>query len=146
MTCQNIKDMTTSVASKVLCNLAVAGVLPWANRQVFLCKEVKPFYDDTIGYIGAMDVQKTPILPTPKIVIRDQFRSLANIVTKVGDASFDLIPQNLYSKKQLESADYWEIDGEQYNLVPGTLKDDPVSPFWSGVLAKVLECEPIQTV
>jgi hypothetical protein len=145
-TCPDIRTTVTCTASKVLQNLQSAGALFWASREVYLVREVKPFYDPTIGYIGQMVVEKTPVTPTPKITIRDQFKSLANIVTKVGDAAFDMIPQNLYTKSQLENADYWEIDGEQWNLVPGTLKDDPMSVFWSGVLVKVPECAPVVTV
>lgn len=147
MSCNtNLFEQMAIIGTRVMCGLSYNGVLPWSATEVDLVSEVSPNADETVGYLGQIQQVKTRITPPPKVIIRDQFRNINNVVTKVGDAKFDYLSKTNYTKQQLEAADYWIINGEQFNLVPGTVVDDPVSVFWSGVLDRVRTNTPPEQI
>lgn len=141
-----------NMTANILTGLEEGGVLPYAFNTVELLYltnvNARPFAGDP----GQKIQTKVKITPTPivetnieiynseegvkgyyggSIVERTGLAKIRNIV-----ASDATSPTTGYNQKQLETANFWLINGQQYDLVDGSLKRLPNGIFWEAIVIK----------
>jgi len=114
-------------------------VLLYARHEVNLLYTVKVAVVPQMGYVGNVQYRKVPVIPPPNLTLKDQIRNIDGILSKVGDGAFKMWPQAYWTKQDLETARFVQIDGQTWSFVQGTLVDEASGIFFSGVLNRERE-------
>lgn len=123
--------------------MSVQNVVPSASQTVELVYitriQPRPYAGDPGGEV----INKIKITPAPLIETNiKMYQPDGSIVEKTGSAKLkniiiaDKEGDVGYTQKQLLSADYWLIDGAQYDIVEGSLQNNASNIFWEVQLLK----------
>lgn len=146
----NLLCSLQQMTSDVLMGLQDSGVLTTAFNKVELLYitsvNSRPFAGDP----GQSIQQKVEILPTPIVtnvlepfIENSVYNEGRTAVQRTGMAKIKNIvasdkenPSAGYNLKQLETANFWLINDQQYDLVAGSLKRMPSGVFWEAIVIK----------
>lgn len=131
-----ILNRLRGVTDTVLKTVQNSGVLIYARHNVTMVKRVQPTKVDKYGFHGQNVDHKTVMFPQPSVDLRDQFRQRDGIVVNLGDVRLYNIPQTYTKEQLLDDTDFYIIDGVEYDIVLGTLKDMQSGIFWEMILKR----------
>lgn len=129
-------DIFRNVADSTLKSVQDSGVLLYARHQVMICTRMQGGAIRQYGFQGSPQDKKVLMYPQPKVDLRTQYRAKEGAVIPIGDARLSNIPQSSYTREDLTNADFFLIDGVEYNHVNGTLKDSASGIFFELILKK----------
>ena len=131
-----ILNRLRGVTDTVLKTVQNSGVLIYARHNVTMVKRVLPTKVDKYGFQGQNVDHKTVMFPQPSVDLRDQFRQRDGVVVNLGDVRLYNIPQTYTREQLLDDTDFYIIDGVEYDIVNGTLKDMQSGLFWEVILKR----------
>lgn len=70
------------------------------------------------------------------VEVNTKFKEEDYIVEKLGTAKVTRIMSDIYTREQLEGADYFEIDGSPYDLLEGSTKRTANGLYWELTLTR----------
>ena len=88
--------------------------------------------DAALGVTGTQSIVTTEITPRPKLEIRDQWRSVNGVATKIGDVKATIT--RTITSAQLTGASWFTIGSVRYTIVQGETKRGPYE--WTVVLKR----------
>lgn len=135
-----LKDIQ-GVTRNILKSIEQQGLLLYATYDVYLVTELVVGEDRAAGIAGEKITKKAKMEPSPRMELNTKLHQEDGIVQKMGVAKLwnivasDQEGQN-YTRKQLEGASYFLIDGTPYDLVEGSLTRQQNGIFWEAVLKR----------
>lgn len=131
-----ILNRLRGVTDTVLKTVQNSGVLIYARHNVTMVKRIQPTKVDKYGFQGQSVDHKTVMFPQPSVDLRDQLRQRDGVVVNLGDVKMYNIPQTYTREQLLDDTDFYIIDGVEYDIVNGTLKDMQSGIFWEVILKR----------